>query len=137
MATISLRLRPVCSFAPSGPSFSISAVSAKWCTSSAFEPSSHAGSDLRARLDFIERGERSAAHSSMRQNARRSNRARPRAVERKLLRQQAAVELPRTLELVERCVGRALEPPAPHFLFVVLFGSAAGSLCDFRLPAAR
>ena len=30
VATISLRLRPVCSFAPSGPSFSISAVSAKW-----------------------------------------------------------------------------------------------------------
>ena len=42
VATSSLRLRPVCSFQPSGPSSSTSAFSTKWCTSSASEPSSHA-----------------------------------------------------------------------------------------------
>ena len=46
VATISLRLRPVWSLAPSGPSFSISADSAKWWTSSACEASSQAASDF-------------------------------------------------------------------------------------------
>src|SRR6266851_3768696 len=46
VATRSLRLRPVCSFQPRGPSSSTSAFSTKWCTSSASAPkrSSHATS---------------------------------------------------------------------------------------------
>src|SRR5229473_6953079 len=46
VATSSLRLRPVWSFQPSGPSSSTSAFSTKWCTSSASAPkvSSHVGS---------------------------------------------------------------------------------------------
>src|SRR5712664_1895627 len=46
VATSSLRLRPVCSFQPRGPSSSTSAFSTKWCTSSALAPkrSSHATS---------------------------------------------------------------------------------------------
>src|SRR6266849_3176158 len=46
VATSSLRLRPVCSFQPSGPSSSTRAFSTKWCTSSADAPkdSTHAES---------------------------------------------------------------------------------------------
>ena len=115
VATISLRLRPVCSFAPSGPSFSISAVSAKWWTSSAFELSSHAASDVRARFDFIERHDELLAFF-VRENSRSGDGARPGAIERELLRQQPAIELPGALELVEGGVGGALERP-PHIFW--------------------
>src|SRR5882762_6694116 len=54
VATSSLRLRPVCSFQPSGPSSSTRAFSMKWCTSSAVAPkdSSHAESVL-ARFSIL------------------------------------------------------------------------------------
>src|SRR5712671_1189313 len=44
VATSSLRLRPVCNFQPSAPSSWTSALSTKWCTSSAVEERSNDGS---------------------------------------------------------------------------------------------
>ena len=73
------------------------------------------GVRLCAELDFIERRDDLLAFF-VRQDSRRGNGARPGAIERKLLRQQPAVEMPGTLELVEGSVGRAVETPAPHFL---------------------
>ena len=58
------------------------------------------GVRFRARLDFIERRDKPLAFLA-RENSGSGDGARPRAVERQLLRQHPAIELPRTLELVE------------------------------------
>src|SRR5271170_3543745 len=76
------------------------------------EPS---GIGLCARLDFIERGHDLMAFFGS-QNSCRCDGSRPGTVEGEFLREQAAIELPGTLELIKRGIGRALEPAAPHFL---------------------
>src|SRR5437879_9760824 len=65
VATNSLRLRPVCSFQPSGPSSSTRVFSTKWCTSSASAPnfSSHPVSVL-ARPEILLRDRKSTRLNS-------------------------------------------------------------------------
>ena len=75
------------------------------------------GVGLRAPLDFIERGDDLLAFF-MGENSRRGDGARPGAVEREFLRQQAAIEMPGALEFVEGSVGSAVETAAPHLLVV-------------------
>ena len=113
VATSSLRLRPVCSLKPSGPSRSTSAISTKWCTSSAGEASSQPGS--AAARCAIASSAASVCFSLRRaQNAGLLDRARPGAVHRQLVRQQAPVERERALKLVEQLIRRPVEPPAPQ-----------------------
>ncbi len=75
------------------------------------------GVGFRARFDFIESGNDALAFV-VRENSRSGDGAGPGAVERKLLRQHAAIEMPGALEFVERCIGGAVESAAPHFLAV-------------------
>src|SRR5579864_3630285 len=75
-------------------------------------------------LDFVKGTDDSCAFF-IAENSGLGNRAGPCTVERKLLRQQATVELPRTLKLIEGRVRPALEAPAPHLLLFFLFASAA------------
>ncbi len=78
----------------------------------------------RALGDLVERRE-SVTHFLDGENARRFKRARPRAIDSQLVRQQAAVECERSLKLVEQFVGRAVKPPAPQFSRRLLFGRSA------------
>ena len=77
------------------------------------------GVGLRARFDFIERGD-DALGLVVGKNSRGGDGAGPGAVERKLLRQHPAIERPGALEFVEGGVGRAFEHAAPHFLVLAV-----------------
>src|SRR5580700_6610638 len=74
----------------------------------------------RAALDFIKRHDKLEA-LFVRKNSNRGDGTGPCSIERELLGQEAAVELPGTLELIEGSVGAALESAAPHLL---AFGAA-------------
>ena len=87
VATISLRLRPVCSLAPSGPSFSISAVSDEMMNVFGCRSIEPCGVGLRAQGDFVERRDDLLAFF-VGENSRCGDGARPGAVEREFLRQQ-------------------------------------------------
>ena len=74
--------------------------------------------------DLVERRQ-GVAHFLDGENARRFERARPHAIHRQFVRQQAAVERERPLKLVEQLVGRAVKPPAPQFACRLLFWRGA------------
>ena len=89
-ATSSLRLRPVCNFQPSGPSASTSAFSTKWCTSSASDDSSHAGSF--AARSAMRSSAASVCCTSSAVRIPRLHRLGPRAIHRQFIRQQPPVK---------------------------------------------
>src|SRR5580658_1348887 len=79
-----------------------------------------------AGFDFVERAD-DAARLVVRENSGGGDGAGPGAIERKLLRQHASVEMPGALEFVKRCVGGSVESAAPHFLAAAAHLTAASS----------
>ena len=105
------------------------------------------GIGFSARCEFVQsRGDLAAF--VLRQNSRSDDGSRPRAIERQLLRQQALVEAPGTLEFIERSVRAAFKKAAPHFLFAgsshqalafcgAFLGSATEASCGTVMGSAN
>ena len=100
VATSSLRLRPVCSFHPSGPSSSTNAFSTKWCTSSAEEEASQTGS-VSARCAILSRAARVCCTSAAFKIPAALQGLGPGAINRDFVGQQPAIEREGVLERVE------------------------------------